>query len=649
MTLSERNFLLALSKRLYSRFYYGGTALVVIVLGAIIFTNHGSATDTIVWTERQPASDSDNAWSAVASDSTGTNLVAGVYNGRLYTSANSGSSWTERRPIGDANKTWYSVASDADGSHLIAAVLAGRVYVSANSGADWTDAGPGGAGVKVWSAVASDSDGSHLIASVNGGRIYISENYGSSWTETRPLGDNSRSWRAVASDADGSNLLVVSQLGDCYVSVNFGSNWSGCGNTGEFGLISAASDSDGSNLIVGSTTGRLYTSSDGGLNWTERQPAGDTDNTWSSVASDSDGSNLAAVVNGGRVYTSSNSGVTWTERQPAGDANKNWSAIASDADGSNLLAGVNSGRLYTGVVTNTAPAFSAGPSDGGSSSAAPTNVGSNVSFSATATDAESDSYYLAICKTDSVTANNSAAPTCGGGNWCVSGVTTTGTEASCNRTTQSGDTETNAWYAFVCDYSANSQCSASAQGSGVTGSPFIVYTAPASSSDSSSSSSSGSENAVPKEVAFNAGTFNKTTKTRTITLTQSSSLRLNAKASDPDQVKKMTLRVNQKNYSLKKEKKNGKITFYIVLSQLSGRIGKFPYSLTANYGSTDAREKGVINMIVKQPLLVLGDLNANFKTVYGRKPTAKEVKRWSGVISSGVTQAQFIARLKAGK
>ena len=119
------------------------------------------------------------------------------------------------------------------------------------------------------------------------------------------------------------------------------------------------------------------------------------------------------------------------------------------------------------------PGFSAGPSDGGSSSSSPTVSGNNVTFTATATDGQSDNYYLAICKTNSVTANNNSAPTCGGGNWCISSSTTSGSQASCNYASQAGD-GSKAWYAFVCDYNASSSCSASSQGSGTTGSPFYV-------------------------------------------------------------------------------------------------------------------------------------------------------------------------------
>ncbi len=128
--------------------------------------------------------------------------------------------------------------------------------------------------------------------------------------------------------------------------------------------------------------------------------------------------------------------------------------------------------------TNTAPTFSVDPSDDGSASTTPTNYGDNISFSATAGDAEGDSYYLAICKTDSINPNSNSAPTCGGGSWCISGATASGTEATCDYIATSS-TESLAWYAFVCDKVSGfgiSKCSSASQGSGdiLNDSPFVI-------------------------------------------------------------------------------------------------------------------------------------------------------------------------------
>ena len=126
------------------------------------------------------------------------------------------------------------------------------------------------------------------------------------------------------------------------------------------------------------------------------------------------------------------------------------------------------------TVTNNPPVFNAGPSDGGSSVATPTIAGNDVVFTATATDSNSDQYYLAICKSDAITPNNNQAPECTGGSWAISPVTDSGSQASVTYTTSSGDAETNAWYGFVCDKNPSGACSVSSQGSGDNGSPFYV-------------------------------------------------------------------------------------------------------------------------------------------------------------------------------
>ncbi|MBP6890954.1 hypothetical protein KBC01_01245 [Candidatus Parcubacteria bacterium] len=126
------------------------------------------------------------------------------------------------------------------------------------------------------------------------------------------------------------------------------------------------------------------------------------------------------------------------------------------------------------VVAGVAPNITDGPSDGGITSTNPVNVGSDVTFTVTANDDNGDQYYLAICKTDAITANNNATPTCTGGAWCYSGKTNDDAQASCSTTTLAAWEETSDWFAFVCDYSASSQCSASSQGTGNNGSPFHV-------------------------------------------------------------------------------------------------------------------------------------------------------------------------------
>ena len=134
----------------------------------------------------------------------------------------------------------------------------------------------------------------------------------------------------------------------------------------------------------------------------------------------------------------------------------------------------------TVTVGNSYPNFTVDPfEDPASSTTAPTAVGSNVVFKATATDSNSEPYYLLVCSTGAATATNGGAPTCSATTYCTSALTTSGTQASCTYTTQATDPFSNTWYAFVCDNNATAAaCSPANQGAGDSGSPFLVNHTP---------------------------------------------------------------------------------------------------------------------------------------------------------------------------
>ncbi|MDD5621293.1 MAG: DUF2341 domain-containing protein [Candidatus Pacebacteria bacterium] len=142
--------------------------------------------------------------------------------------------------------------------------------------------------------------------------------------------------------------------------------------------------------------------------------------------------------------------------------------------------------LGSQVGYNAVPSFSAGPSDGGSSGTSPTNAGSNVSFSGTATDTESNNWKLLVCSTSTAPTASTSTPTCAGGDgnkWCVSSSWASSTvENNCIYTTTVANSESNVWYSFACDDSSiDPQCSSASQGTGDSGSPFKVNHSPVSS------------------------------------------------------------------------------------------------------------------------------------------------------------------------
>lgn len=127
------------------------------------------------------------------------------------------------------------------------------------------------------------------------------------------------------------------------------------------------------------------------------------------------------------------------------------------------------------TVGNDPPAFTTDATCTGSfpcesparDATSPVNVGTSTTFRATADEPNGEDYYLIVCKTDSFTENNGAAPECASAadTICVSTATTDATAATCNYTALTDDDENQAWYAKVCDNNATDQnCSASTQG-----------------------------------------------------------------------------------------------------------------------------------------------------------------------------------------
>ena len=135
----------------------------------------------------------------------------------------------------------------------------------------------------------------------------------------------------------------------------------------------------------------------------------------------------------------------------------------------------------TVTVVNTAPLWTASSTELVESSAtSPTNAGDVVSWVAVGTDSNGERYYLLVCSTTTPpTANSNSAPTCAASStqWAVSASTTSGQLATAATTTLSSWSESNDWYAWICDgNSGTPRCNtAYTNGTNATNSsPFIV-------------------------------------------------------------------------------------------------------------------------------------------------------------------------------
>ncbi|MFH1850208.1 MAG: CARDB domain-containing protein [archaeon] len=137
---------------------------------------------------------------------------------------------------------------------------------------------------------------------------------------------------------------------------------------------------------------------------------------------------------------------------------------------------VNTWKVESGPSTTVAP------SDQGSDAGAPTQAGSDVTFTITADDPNGDDYYILVCPTN---ATNPGQGDCEFGYskycWSSASKSGSGTEAGCSYTTVPvTDSGAYAWYAFACDNATAGDilCSDGANGTGVTGSPFYVNNPP---------------------------------------------------------------------------------------------------------------------------------------------------------------------------
>ena len=300
-------------------------------------------------------------WVDVASDATGTNLVAvttigtGNPDGNIWTSVDAGATWRNRTKGTTASgQYWQSVASDATGTYLVAVtrftgLLPGGedIWTSTDAGATWMKRTTvnSTAGLVAGPTIVSDSTGTHLVLA--DGDIWSSDDSGATWTDrTAATSAAAQTWIDMASDATATHLVGITAYSDIWTSADAGATWS--------------------NRTKGTAASGL---------------------DWQGVASDATGTILVAVCNvsvsssgilySGDIWVSADSGTTWTNRTTGTAASgKSWVSVASDAAGTHLVAASShgigadiwrssdaSGARLVSVTTNGAPGpgFTGGP------------------------------------------------------------------------------------------------------------------------------------------------------------------------------------------------------------------------------------------------------------------------------------------------
>lgn len=300
-------------------------------------------------------------WVSVASSADGSKLVAVVGGGYIYTSDDFGVTWEKDAQYIDPrgsqmplpSQRWTCVASSADGRILVAGVENGPIYTSSDSGVTWIpgkDYSRGGIGGIIelyWTCIASSADGTKLFAVDRDGYILVSQNFGYSWDRflVRVVGDAPARFQFIASSADGNKLVAAGEHTPIYTcnSALASPEWTPHESMRPW--VSVASSADGRKLAAIEQNGKIYTSADSGETWTQQDGGLLRDARF--IASSADGTKLVAVADRSQICASNDSGVTWAMFE----TRRRWSCVASSADGTRLVAVVEDGQIYTSIPT----------------------------------------------------------------------------------------------------------------------------------------------------------------------------------------------------------------------------------------------------------------------------------------------------------
>ena len=318
------------------------------IMALVLAASGNNAVTGLPWVSR--ITDASRSWSAVASSSDGTNLVAAVFGEYIYTSTDSGVTWTARTAAG--NRYWQCLACSADGSVIIAGSN-GNFWLSTNSGTSWTEKSIPGQSTSDWKTVACSANGTKIALGANNNSVFISSDTGSTWSSASFVNGKT----SINMSSDGTKIVCVGYT-TVSVSTNSGSSFD-IRTTPSSGDGYAVYSGDGSTLYHCAGQSYISKSTNDGVSWVDLTSSGT--GGWTDITCSSDGTKVFTCArialyfnpatftyvysSGEYIRSSSDSGVTWVEQSFAGY--RRWSGIACSSNGSKLIACDNPGYIYT--------------------------------------------------------------------------------------------------------------------------------------------------------------------------------------------------------------------------------------------------------------------------------------------------------------
>ena len=157
---------------------------------------------------------------SVATSDNGTTMIAATSGDGIWVSTNTGGSFTEKSQA----YAWTDIAVDSTGAEIVGVTSDGLIVRSTDTGTTFSSIGP--SGIARWNAVTSSSDGEVLLAGSDSGELWKSSNAGSTWSQITVPNSGSVPIADIAMSSDASKILIGLNGGKLLLSADGGSSWS---------------------------------------------------------------------------------------------------------------------------------------------------------------------------------------------------------------------------------------------------------------------------------------------------------------------------------------------------------------------------------------------------------------------------------------
>ena len=294
-----------------------------------------------------------SAYNGVASNSTGSVLVATMNDGYTYTSIDYGNNWTQSSTQINA----WSVATDTTGT-LIMSFSSDGVFICTDSvGANWSIISNMStyAPFNPWTIKIKQNGTAIIIGSQNANYIVTTPSATvSSWLSSTSYNNFSDNFYYNFDSTDDLTVIVGTANNGVYYSTNGAETPFAAVSALHFQFNGCAINESGSQIVAVSNTNNnsIYVSSTQGVSWFQSR-INTPINNWYAVTTNSDGTYLTAFSgnNNSPAYSSSNSGYSWYQSIFYNNGNISQFGIQNAASSGNgqyvyVTTSANSNQIY---------------------------------------------------------------------------------------------------------------------------------------------------------------------------------------------------------------------------------------------------------------------------------------------------------------